>query len=233
VPAHCDPDDLALIALGEPAASPVDESHLAGCARCQSELEQLRGVVATGRSASPDDTPEPPPAYLWMRIVDELGLPAASESVPTLASRRRPPGWRAVAGVAAAAAAIGVLATLGVQALTGSEDSGRLVARVALTPLPDHRGTGTASVVRVGSSRSLDLTVRGLTKADGFYEVWLLDKDAKRLVSLGLLRGTHGQFTLPAGVDLRDYPVVDVSIEPADGNPAHSGNSVVRGQLPS
>jgi len=26
---------------------------------------------------------------------------------------------------------------------------------------------------------------------------------------------------------------VDVSIEPADGNPAHSGNSVVRGRLAS
>jgi hypothetical protein len=34
-------------------------------------------------------------------------------------------------------------------------------------------------------------------------------------------------------VNISTYPVVDVSIEPADGNPAHSGNSVVRGRLAS
>jgi hypothetical protein len=34
-------------------------------------------------------------------------------------------------------------------------------------------------------------------------------------------------------VDVGEYPVVDVSIEPTDGDPAHSGNSVVRGTLSS
>jgi len=28
-----------------------------------------------------------------------------------------------------------------------------------------------------------------------------------------------------------DYPLVDISIEPYDGNPTHSGDSIVRGQL--
>jgi hypothetical protein len=36
---------------------------------------------------------------------------------------------------------------------------------------------------------------------------------------------------VPADVDLRDYVLVDVSQEPLDGNPAHSGDSIVRGQL--
>ena len=38
---------------------------------------------------------------------------------------------------------------------------------------------------------------------------------------------------LPAQVDVGEFPVVDVSIEPADGDPAHSGDSVVRGTLSS
>ena len=38
---------------------------------------------------------------------------------------------------------------------------------------------------------------------------------------------------VPAGVNLTDYPVVDVSLEPLDGNPAHSGTSVLRGTLQS
>jgi anti-sigma-K factor RskA len=63
--------------------------------------------------------------------------------------------------------------------------------------------------------------------------VWLLDSEAQRLVSLGLLEGDEGRFPLPEQVDVGEYPVVDVSIEPTDGDPAHSGNSVVRGTLSS
>ena len=40
-----------------------------------------------------------------------------------------------------------------------------------------------------------------------------------------------GTFALPAGLDLSEYPIVDVSDEPVDGNPAHSSVSIVRGTL--
>ncbi len=36
---------------------------------------------------------------------------------------------------------------------------------------------------------------------------------------------------LPADVDLAEFPVVDVSAEPYDGNPGHSAVSVTRGTL--
>jgi len=64
-------------------------------------------------------------------------------------------------------------------------------------------------------------------------EVWLLNPDATGLVSLGLLDGSSGRFVVPAGIDLGEYPLVDVSVESADGNPGHSGISVVRGELHS
>ena len=85
----------------------------------------------------------------------------------------------------------------------------------------------------VDGERVLVLDVSGLSQGDGVYEVWLLDSDAKRLVSLGLLDGSTGRFVLPPEVDVSDFPVVDVSIEPVDGDPAHSGDSVVRGILNS
>jgi hypothetical protein len=67
---------------------------------------------------------------------------------------------------------------------------------------------------------------------DGTYrEVWLLRPDVSGLVSLGMLEGDQGRFDLPDGLDLADYPVVDVSEEHFDGDPAHSGDSVVRGDL--
>ena len=42
-----------------------------------------------------------------------------------------------------------------------------------------------------------------------------------------------GTFAVPAGLDLGEYPIVDVSDEPVDGNPAHSSVSIVRGTLAS
>ena len=90
-------------------------------------------------------------------------------------------------------------------------------------------------MLREGDGRVLELDVPTLTPdTKGFYEVWLLDEDAKRLVSIGLLdlsQGTTARFPIPDDIDLATYPVVDVSVEPADGNPAHSGDSVVRGTL--
>ncbi len=65
---------------------------------------------------------------------------------------------------------------------------------------------------------------------DGFYEVWLLGADAGA-VALGVLESGTGRFPVPAGVDLADYATVDVSLEPLDGDPAHSTDSVARGAL--
>jgi hypothetical protein len=36
---------------------------------------------------------------------------------------------------------------------------------------------------------------------------------------------------LPDGLDLAEYPLLDVSVEPLDGDPTHSGVSVARGDL--
>ena len=66
---------------------------------------------------------------------------------------------------------------------------------------------------------------------DGFREVWLLRPDVSGLVSLRTLTGSSGRFDLPAGLDLDEFSVVDVSLEQFDGDPAHSGDSIVRGAL--
>jgi hypothetical protein len=49
------------------------------------------------------------------------------------------------------------------------------------------------------------------------------------MVSLGTLDNGNGTFTVPQGINTREYRVVDVSDEPPDGNPAHSGISLIRG----
>jgi hypothetical protein len=38
---------------------------------------------------------------------------------------------------------------------------------------------------------------------------------------------------VPDDLNLTDWPTVEVSVEPLNGDPAHSGVSLVRGQLDS
>ena len=66
---------------------------------------------------------------------------------------------------------------------------------------------------------------------NGYLEVWLLRPDVSGLVTLGVLDETEEEFVLPAGLDLSEYPVVDISVEQLDGDPGHGGLSLVRGQV--
>lgn len=67
--------------------------------------------------------------------------------------------------------------------------------------------------------------------AGGYREVWSISTDLPRLTSVGILTEGSGKLDLPEGVDMAAFAVVDVSDESFDGDPAHSGNSIVRGQL--
>ncbi|MET0434923.1 MAG: anti-sigma factor, partial [Cellulomonas sp.] len=106
-----------------------------------------------------------------------------------------------------------------------------VVAEARLDALPGWAASGDA-LLEEGADGTRTLVVRvSPTEEDGFRAVWLLDRDATRLVSLGALDGDEGRFAVPAGLDLDEFPVVDVSAEPFDGDPAHSGDSIVRGAL--
>ena len=129
--------------------------------------------------------------------------------------RRR---WAALtaAGVAAAVALVVVLPT-------GSDP---LEAAVPLDALAED---AEGRALLDGDTVLLDVDLPPLH--DGaFYEVWLLDQDAETLVSLGALR-SGGTLALPPDADLRATPLLDVSVEEADGDPSHSGRSVLRGEL--
>lgn len=249
---HVDAEVLALLALGEPA-SDADRAHIDACERCSEEVAELATVVTVGRAVTPGDTLVAPAPRVWERVSTELALgtgdagaagvatdgaamtPGAPAS-PALASvtplRRRRSGWL----VAAAAAAGLVVGGFGVRALDGAgstaDPAGDVVASAALDPLPGWDATGAAVVEESDDgARTLVLTLEGEPDDDGFREVWLIDRDVTRLISLGVLEGSEGRFTLPSGIDLADFAVVDVSEEPYDGDPAHSGSSIIRGVL--
>ena len=253
--AHVDDDVLALLALGEP----VDEAaraHVAGCAECAAEVASLGRVVEVGRAASlATDAPVAPPPSVWAGIQAELGLadggraataptssapstvPEASDEAPPVGvvTPLRPRRNRAWIAAAAAAGVVvgGTVGGVGASWLSDrGADDGRLVAEATLDPLPGRDAVGQAVVTELeDGSRVLQLTVDDGGVDQGYREVWLIDREVTRLVSLGVLAGSQGSFTVPDGLDLTDFAVVDVSDEPFDGDPAHSGDSVVRGIL--
>lgn len=241
---HVDDDTLALLALGEQVGSSADHDHVASCARCADEVAALRGVADLARESGPEPHLVPPAPQVWDRVAAELGLGERADaaargepvapSTPTaevtpLAPRRRTSrAWLAVAAAAGLVVG-GAGATAWWQ---GRADDSTLVASAVLEPLPGWTETGTAQVrTAPDGSRSLVVDLDAAPAGEGFLEVWLLRPDVSGLVSLGTLDGTSGTFALPAGLDLAEFPVVDVSDEPLDGEPAHSGVSVVRGAL--
>jgi anti-sigma-K factor RskA len=198
------------------------------------ELTELRYLVERARVDEVEWEPTQPD--LWNRIAAEVGAPPHYTNIP-MGSRDEAPAdnprhrwWRAgVAGLAAAAAAI--VAVVAVVVVDNDEPDVQVVSAVDLEPIVGS-GSGRAELVSVNDALQLRLETEGLDTPEGYFEVWLIDPTVTQLISLGPLR-EDGQYDVPAGVDAAAFPVVDVSVEPVDGNPAHSGTSVLRGQLPA
>ena len=191
------------------------------------DLDELRDLMAR---AQPNEVEwEAPPAGLWARISEAIGIepPAAPEPATVLPNRSRR-RWIVASAVAAAAAAVLVIVTIA--AIRGDDDASRVVSAIELEPLGPS-GSGSAELVDRDGSLQLRVETSGLDAGDGYLELWLIDPTVTQLVSLGPLRD-DGVYDVPAGVDPAAFPIVDVSVEPVDGDPTHSGDSVLRGQLP-
>ena len=151
---------------------------------------------------------------------------AGTDRARTRGAWQRPGTWLATAAAA-------VLVVFGAVWAFNRPPQPQELAATQLTPLPQHSAAGSAKVVEAkDGSRSLEVSL-DKDEAKGYQEVWLIAPDLSKLVSLGVMNSTSGTFPVPAGLDLSQYPVVDVSDEPMDGNPAHSTISIARGTLTS
>jgi anti-sigma-K factor RskA len=108
------------------------------------------------------------------------------------------------------------------------------VTAVALDPLAGNEASGRAEViVREDGSRVVQVDLDAPALDDGYYELWLIDSAVVGMVPLGMVQPGTQEFELPPDLDLTQFPIVDVSVEPLDGVPTHSGDSVARGELES
>ena len=192
------------------------------------ELAELRAI---GRRAGIDaDHPleplEAPPSAVWDRIALDLDLDLDVPTVVPMRSRR--PRWAVPLAIAA-----GIAVVAGVAVFAGDDVAEpEVVASATLDPLDPQgpSGPGRAELLDTDGHLQLRVETDELDPGDGFLEVWVIDTAVERLVSLGPVRA-DGLYDLPAGLDPRAVPIVDVSVEPIDGDPTHSGDSILRGQL--
>ncbi|PJI93732.1 anti-sigma factor [Luteimicrobium subarcticum] len=234
---HPDEDALAARALGAPDAA-VDE-HAATCVVCASTLDGLRRTTTALRGAA-DVEQVAPPASVWAAIRAEVA-PVTTPVTPvaTLAPLSAPQGGRrgrrrwlpAAAGFLVGAAA----ATVVVVAVTHDADdapSTTVVARGTLDPIDGSDVSGTIEMTDTDDVRHVTVVLDGPHEpGDHFVQAWLLDPATNGMVALGVVDGTTQTFAVPAGLDLDAYDSVDVSLEPFDGDPAHSATSLARGVL--
>ncbi|MDV8147047.1 anti-sigma factor domain-containing protein [Arthrobacter sp. B10-11] len=106
-----------------------------------------------------------------------------------------------------------------------------VIAQAPLQPLASYTANGKALVEELPDGTRQLVVQLPDSRINGFREVWVISPDLSKLVSLGVLDGEPGVFAIPEGLDLAEYPIVDVSNEPFDGNPAHSSDSIARGEL--
>ncbi|HJV98401.1 MAG TPA: anti-sigma factor [Arthrobacter sp.] len=180
-----------------------------------------------GKSA---EQPHPRGSAAPLHSVPESGQVALSQPEARAGRSRTAAWWQRPGTWLAAAAATVLVASATVWTLNRAPEP---LAQADLTPLAKFSATGSARVVSApDGSRTLEVKL-SKDEAQGYQEVWLIAPDLSRLVSLGVMNSDSGTFEVPAGLELADFPIVDVSDEPVDGNPAHSSISIVRGTLRS
>jgi hypothetical protein len=252
---HLDDDLLSLLAMGERTATGEEVRHLAECPGCGELLGALQRTVFAATVSPQQVKLEPPGSHNWAAIHQALGLspslagdplgaqPATGGPVAQLPPPPRPAPRRTpwILGIAAgillgAAGAWTALSILGpakppAAAPASPEPTAAVVAEAALAPLAGHSASGSAVLERLPDGTRQLVVSLPEEKLPGFREVWMGSADLSKMVSLGVLGETNQTFVLPGGLNLADYPVLDVSNEPYDGNPAHSADSIARGRL--
>jgi hypothetical protein len=239
---HVDLDDLADLVL-EPGATPDSvREHVESCAECTDRLSALFDV----RRLASGEPLVAPPARVREQVLAQVGentedaparsapLCVASSTTQAARPRHRVPMW-----AAGLAAGVALVAGLGVGRLTVDDAAppqadapGAVVAAADLTALDSTAGRGVARAVESDDTITLRVQASELGGDEGFHEVWLINVDGKRMVALGVLAdGDSGEFQVPRGLLDEGYSIVDISVEPEDGDPTHSGVSLARGEL--
>lgn len=244
--------DALVSALAEGGVRPEDLDEALHAREVTSltprERADLRDTLRVIEALRADPLLVEPPHGLWEKVAsaieaegDLAATPATVADLDAHRSRRRG-GAGARWWVPAAAAVAGLLVGGGAVWLnlqpseapeTGPVAEPQVIGDAEMDPVAATGTTASAKMTREPDG-SLELTVDVPEVPDaaaGYYEVWLRDADASRLISLGTISSTSTTLRVPEGIDFSRYPVVDVSHEHFDGDPTHSGTTLWAGAM--
>jgi hypothetical protein len=236
------PVDLGGYALG--LLGEVDQAdvadHLASCPSCRSELGEL--AVATDALERMTPEWELPPA-LRSRALAAVER-AAAAPVRAAAPPARPRGSRLSfprLGFAAAAATVAAATLVGVWTLR-SGGPATLELEAVLVATGGGPARATADVTKTGIGRVVVFATDDLPilPAGEYYELWFVGPGDTLARPNRITAGTfhpdeqgRSNVTFAAAVDPAKYPVLSVTAEPGDGNPARTGPEVLRSRASS
>ncbi len=177
-----------------------------------------------------------PPAAVWDAIAAELEVEiATSEAQARRSAGRAGRRWFTNPGpLLLAAASILIVGLVAVSLTRPTADDTVPLATAQMTDegLPvSTTATATAQVICDDDGCVVDVDLTEIPSADAAdLELWVINADVSDMHSLGFVTES-ARFDLPDGVSATDFPIVDISIEPRDGDASHSGQSVLRGVL--
>lgn len=212
------------------------EGHLSDCDDCRRSVEELRQPAELLRLAAPRVELPAELRDRTLRAVEEAAAPAEPERTER-ASRRvwfRQPGL-------ALAGALAVLALALVLAIDPGGDRDEPELELAATLRPPGGGDREARVEVVETGIGREITLRTdelpiLPKGE-YYELWFVGPRDSRKRPNRISAGTfhpdaqgRSNVSFTAAVDPSKYPVLSITAEPGDGNPARTGPEVLRGR---
>ena len=227
-----EPFEISDYLLGEmePAEQRRAEKLMAEDDDLRLRVEALASVCSRLESLPAEawKPPEPPP------LADPVAAPQTRRSRRRRSLLPRPLAAGALAaGLIGSGFAVGLLVQGGGEGEGAGIDSDETAERIELNPIAsiDPPPSGTVLISGEGSERQAQLTVDHLPVSERtLYELWLLDSSRGQM-SLGMFApDSDGEaaVAMPMPVPHEAYTYVDISREPRDGDPAHSGLSILR-----
>jgi len=246
--------NVAAFALGglEPEEAAEIQRHIASCADCQSELEELRSVNRALDAAPP---PAAPPAYLKGEILSRVRAERLSpssragvaESSSSLEERKRchrgsrfdrVEGLRIVLPSAAAAALVAVMA-LGV--FFGFLREEPPVATIHLTPTPQEAAVldgywGVAEIrPQPSGNQQVELKLNNFEepKSNSYYELWFVSGD-KRISAGSFTSVGRGETRVLLNVppEASNYRTIVITEQHVGKGPAPGREVALKGDRP-
>jgi len=238
-------DQISSYLLGELDAGEAAafERRVEADPRLREEVERLRPLVVRleGLPAEVWEAPQPPPLVLPEDAAQPLPAQSASAAQPARRRRLRLPTLTLrplpAAGLVVLLLALGVAGGLLIGGGGGAGGPGAGTTDLVLRRIGDGPAGAHGDVFVAGDRHRARVDVSGLdpSGSDRFYELWLLDEDG-RMVGLGAFQvGADGraEVELPIPVAPSHYRYFDLSLQEDNGDPAHSGVSVLRGPTSS